>query len=277
MRIAINGTFWAEPHVGSGQYLHHLVAALTRVPSDHRWVLVIPRYTRVTKPVLPGWQVIMMPTPFDRRNRNLAKLWFEQVAFGQACRKLRVDLAHVPYLAPPYRSARPIIVTVHDLIPLLLPTNRGNRAVQLYMRLALAGVRRAALVIADSEHTRQDIVTHLGLPPAGISVTHLAAAPVYSPRDDTAIAEVRDRFRLRPEICVLYRRISGPQERRYADTRLCPRDRRMCRSVRSSSSPEDNRPATTASFRISTGLCLKLALPPMSRCSARSATTIMQR
>src|SRR5688500_2535664 len=104
MRIAINGTFWAQPLVGSGQYLHHLVNTLARVPSDHRYVLAIPRYTGATRPNIPGWQVVMMPTPFDHRSENLAKVWFEQIALRQASRKLKVNLIHVPYFAAPLRS-----------------------------------------------------------------------------------------------------------------------------------------------------------------------------
>jgi glycosyltransferase involved in cell wall biosynthesis len=197
MRIAISGTFWAQPAVGSGQYLHHLVTSLAQIPSDHRYVLVIPRYTGVTKPHIPGWQVVMMPTPFDRRSENLAKVWFEQIALRQASRKLKVNLIHVPYFAAPVRSATPIVVTVHDLIPLLLPEYRGGRGIQTYMRLAAAGAKRAAAVIADSEHTRRDIIEHLHIPPERITVTHLAAAPVYGPRDEATIADTCARLRLR--------------------------------------------------------------------------------
>src|SRR3712207_5610082 len=134
MRIALSGMFWAEPHVGSGQYLHHLVAMLPSMPSRHRYVLVVPRYTTDERPVIPGWQVIWMPTPFDRRNANLAKLWFEQIALGQVSRALRIDVIHVPYFAPPLGMKRPVVVTIHDLIPMLLPEYRGGRAVQAYMR-----------------------------------------------------------------------------------------------------------------------------------------------
>lgn len=197
MRITISGTFWAQPSVGSGQYLHHLVAALAQTPSDHRFVLVIPAYTGAVRPHIPGWQVVMMPTPFDRRSENLAKVWFEQIALRQASRKLKVNLIHVPYFAAPLRSAAPIVVTVHDLIPLLLPEYRGGRSVQTYMKLAAAGAKRANAVIADSEHTRKDIIEHLHIPAERISVTHLAPAPVYGPRDEATIAEACARFRLR--------------------------------------------------------------------------------
>ncbi len=196
MRIAISGMFWAEPAVGSGQYLHHLVSTLAQNPGNRRFVLIIPRYTQPKRPQIHGWQIVMMPTPFDRRNRNLAKLWFEQVALGQVCRKLRVDLLHVPYFAAPRRPPAPVVVTIHDLVPLLLPEYRGGRSVQAYMRLAAAGAKRATRIIADSEHSRRDIIQQLNLPAERITVTHLAASPEYGPRDAATIGEVRNRFRL---------------------------------------------------------------------------------
>ena len=188
--------FWAQPNVGSGQYLHHLISALAQRSSGHRFVLVIPRYTEARRPHIPGCQVVMMPTPFDGRRRNLAKVWFEQIALGQVCRKLKVDLLHVPYFAAPRRAPAPVVVTVHDLVPLLLPAYRGGRGVRAYMRLAAAGARHATRVIADSEHTRRDIVEHLGIPHERIAVTHLAPAPEYGPRDHETIAEVRSRLHL---------------------------------------------------------------------------------
>lgn len=196
MRIAVSGMFWSEPYVGSGQYLQHLVAALHSAPSEHRYVLVLPRYLNPKKPSLPGWQVVSMPTPFDRYNHNLAKVWFEQIALNQVCSKLRVDLVHIPYFAAPLHTRRPVVVTIHDLIPLLVPTNRGGRAVQQYMRLASAGAKRAAAVIADSEHTKHDIIKHLGIIPSRISTIHLAAAPSFGPRDPANINAVRERFRI---------------------------------------------------------------------------------
>lgn len=194
MRIAINGMFWTEPHVGSGQYLHNLVAHFAAHITDHRFVLVIPRYRLAQKPSIPRIQTVLMPTPFDRRNENLAKVWFEQIAINQVCRKLRINLLHVPYFGAPCYSPIPVVATVHDLIPLVLPEYRGSRAVQLYMRLAQAGARQARMLIADSHHTRHDIQQVLGVPEHNIAVTHLAASNEIGPRSDDDIAAARDRF-----------------------------------------------------------------------------------
>ncbi len=198
MRIALSGMFWTEPHVGSGQYLQHLIHRFSAHPAQHRFILIIPRYRlgKQAKPALPQIQTLAMPTPFDRRNANLAKLWFEHIAFGQACRKLRVDVAHVPYFGPPRYAATPLVATVHDLIPILVPENRGGRAVQAYMRLASAGARRADMIIADSHHTKQDVVKQLGIPSQRIEVTHLAASEALQPQPRQAIAAVQEKFRL---------------------------------------------------------------------------------
>lgn len=196
MRIVISGMFWAEPNVGSGRYLHELATTLAQIQTPHQFALVVPHYTRATPPNLEGWQVLTKSTPFDGRSRNLAKLWFEQITFPQTCRQLRADLVHVPYFAAPLRSTCPLVVTIHDLIPLLLPEYHGSRAVQIYMRLAAIGARRATAVIADSDHTRLDVIAHLGIPPERIAITHLAAAPEYIPQTPEVIDEVCARLRI---------------------------------------------------------------------------------
>ncbi len=196
MRIAISGMFWTEPHVGSGQYLHNLVAQFAARASGHQFILVLPRYRGAEQPSLRSFQTVLMPTPYDHRSENLAKVWFEQVALGQICRQMHADVLHVPYFGSPRFSKLPVITTVHDLIPLLVPGNRGGRAVQLYMRLAASSARRAHTVIADSHHTKMDVMQHLGISDERVVVTHLAASPELQPQSATAIAAVKERFQI---------------------------------------------------------------------------------
>lgn len=233
MRIAISGMFWTEPHVGSGQYLHQLIAQFAAHSAGHRFILILPRYLQsqpalgsaAARPSLPHIQTVSMPTPFDGRNEHLAKVWFEQVALGQVCRKLRAEIVHVPYFGAPRYSSIPVIVTVHDLIP-LLPDYRGSRAVQLYTRLVTNTARRATAIIADSQHTKHDLVTTLGVADERIAVTYLAAAPSLQPQSETTIAAVNERYRL-TEPYILY--IGGFDIRKNVTTaiRAFARMRRM--------------------------------------------------
>ncbi|GAC1547693.1 MAG: glycosyltransferase family 1 protein [Herpetosiphon sp.] len=196
MRIAINGTFWQEPHVGSGQYLHNLVQGLPMADPAIKYILVIPRYTNPGHPRVPGVQTVIMPTPFDHSSPRLAKLWFEQIAMVQVAHKLRADVIHVPYFGPPRAGQRPLIVSVLDLIPLLLPAYRGSRAIQAYMRLAAAGTRRAKHLIAISHATAADLRAHLQIPEDRITVTYLAAGPDYVPQSPNVVSQTLVRYHL---------------------------------------------------------------------------------
>lgn len=199
MRIAINGMFWGEPNVGSGQYLRGLVAGLAQHDAGHDYTLLLPAY-RQAEPAdapPPGFSLVAVRTPFDSRNANLAKLWFEQVGVPRAAASLRADLLHVPYFAPPLVSAVPLVASVLDLIPLLLPEYRGGAAVRAYMRLVARAARRAHAVIAISEDSRRDIIVHLGVAPTRVRAIPLAAGAQYWPREPAQVEEAAARYGLR--------------------------------------------------------------------------------
>jgi glycosyltransferase involved in cell wall biosynthesis len=144
-----------------------------------------------------------LSTPFDRISENLSKLWFEQVSFPRAARRQEADLAHVPHWGSSLRPAMPTVVTIHDLIPLLLPSYRGNFLVRSYTRLVSAAARRSAGVITVSRASQQDIVKHLRIPATRVWVTHEAAPPFFRRADGPQIEAVRQKHAL-PEAFLLY-------------------------------------------------------------------------
>lgn len=181
MKLALNATFQARPDTGSGQYLLHLARELAR----------------------PQWAVeqkLFAP----RSQSNLEKLRFEQIGFPSAARKDGADLAHVPYFGPALFPRLPTVVTIHDLIPIVLPAYRGSFRVRAYTWLASVAARRAEAVIADSVSSQQDIVRHLGIPAGRVHVIYLAADERFRPVTNAAqLGAVRARYGL-PEQFVLY-------------------------------------------------------------------------
>ena len=150
-------------------------------------------------------RTIPASTPFDRLNTNLAKLWFEQVTFPRACRRLRADVAFVPYWGSPWWQPCPVVVTVHDLIPLLLPLYRGGMLQRAYTALVSRTARRAAAVLTDSEASRRDIIAHLGIPAERVHAIHLAADPRYRPvTDPDELARIRAKYGLPDAPFLLY-------------------------------------------------------------------------
>ena len=189
MRVAINAWFWDNPTTGSGQYTRRLVEHLAVVAPDAEIVLIAPR-DRISNPK-PQIQNVRFQLTTNRYQltANLGKTWFEQFVFPCTCRRLEADVAHVPYWAPPLSPLIPTVVTIHDLIPLLLREYRRSPLVRLYTALVSTTARSAALVLTDSEASRQNIVTHLGLPRERVHVVYLAADERYTPAPDPLTGE----------------------------------------------------------------------------------------
>ncbi len=203
MHILINGTFWNQPNVGSGQYLHGLIRWLPRVAPQHRYTLLLPATQDPTPEPPVAVSTLTLNTPFDQRNKNLAKLWFEQIRIPQITHRLTKNnqhgtILHIPYFAPPYHSAVPVVTTIPDIIPLILPAYRGNMLVRAYMALVRQTARRSAHLITFSQHSRQDIIKHFNITGENISAIMLAADERYQPAaDQNAVKrEVARRYQL---------------------------------------------------------------------------------
>lgn len=210
MRIAINGFYWGQPTIGSGQYVRSLVKAMAQLNPGNEYVIIVPRENALSDEITPlpdfGERVFLYPErlSFLRVSENIAKLNFEQSGFPRACKREHVDVAHVPYFASPSSPPVPTVVTVHDLIPMILPLYRGTIFVQMYTQLVANAARRANAVIADSECTKRDIVSRLGIDPNRVHIIYLAADARFKPISDPAqIAAVRTRFDL-PEKFLFY-------------------------------------------------------------------------
>ena len=203
MRVAINAWFVDQPTTGSGQYLMHLLQAYAARSVPDRFLLLVGSEQNIPASLTslgPSFEWERLRTPRDGRQRHLAKVWFEQVCVPRACRDWGATLLHVPYWAAPLRSPIPSIVTVHDLIPLLLPAYRGGLLGRLYTALVAYTARRAAAVLTDSEASRADIVRRLGVPIDRVRAIYLATEDRFRPVADhpALLAPVRDKLGLPP-------------------------------------------------------------------------------
>ena len=193
MHIAINGWFWHQAHTGSGQYARRLVHSLSALQRDVKLTVLLSSDHPAKKENL-GSNVSLVHHP--TREGALSKLWWEQVTVPRLASRLGADLLHVPYWAPPLSTAIPTVVTIHDLIPLLLPAYRGNALVRLYTSFVKATSPIADLIVTDSYAARNDIITHLSIDPTRLRVVHLAADPTYSPNPAPDDAEIRNRWQI---------------------------------------------------------------------------------
>lgn len=204
MHIAINAWFGDNPAVGSGQYLRYLLPALLDTDDKLKITLVAGKPTVGLLNESPRVQTVTRPPPLANQARNLAKVWFEQITFPRLCRQIGAEVAHVPYFGSPLWPSIPTVVTIHDLIPLVVPAYRGRLLVRLYTALVSRAARQAAFIMADSEASRRDILHHLPVAANRVQTVYLAPAPHFRPiTDQTAIADMRRKYNL-PDQFMLY-------------------------------------------------------------------------
>jgi glycosyltransferase involved in cell wall biosynthesis len=141
-----------------------------------------------------------------RKIGDLAKLYWEEWETARLAKQHRAQLLHVPYLTAPAPlpgvTSCPVVVTAHDMIPWVVPGYGGSAIARLYFAVALASVRRAALVLSDSEASRLDAIRVLRVPPGRVRTVYLGVEQhrEYSRQE---LEEVRARHRL-PEHYAFY-------------------------------------------------------------------------
>ncbi len=129
-----------------------------------------------------------------------------------AASRYRQSLLHSLYFAAPLYSPIPVVVTVHDLIPLLLPGYHRSRASRMYALLMRSAVRRAHAILTVSDHAREEIVRVLRVPEDRVFVTPEAAGSEFAcASNPVREAEVRARYGL-PERYFLY--LGGAEKRK---------------------------------------------------------------
>ncbi len=205
LRIAVNGWFLNRPDAGSGQYLHYLLTHLPRLPRTIELYLMVP--AELTAAATAYAHVTPVAVTLPKLPAPLRKLWWEQVSVPFMARRLDVDVLWVPYWAAPAWQPRPVAVTVHDLIPRLLPLYRGGLQHRLYTRLVSWTTLRAAAVITVSHASAEDIVRELKIAPQRVHVVYhgpnQTAGRGTAPDDGCEFETVRVRYGL-PERYFLY-------------------------------------------------------------------------
>jgi len=185
---------------GIGRYVVNLARSLAPLLTpDERLTLL---YDPAHPPLLPpskGLQLVpVVASPFSLRQQWTLPLLLRRLASddGQL-------LYHSPYYLMPYRPGVPTVLTVYDLIPLLFPHHSTARARLLFRWMTALALRASHHVIAISEATRRDFVTHFRLPSERITTVNLAADPAFRPQPPEAVIALRARYEL-PDHYVLY-------------------------------------------------------------------------
>jgi glycosyltransferase involved in cell wall biosynthesis len=189
---------------GIGRYTRNLLAAFARrAPADVEWTLLRLRSFAPADPgLLPNHEDIATSR---LRRPELSMLAFDPILLSLELAGRGLDVYHSTQLSLPARRDFPVVVTIHDLAPLIwpreylrLPYARAGHAWQY----ALA--RRADAIIAVSDATKRDVVERLRVPAERVVVVPEAVDSEFDPPSaERGRAVARERFGV-PDHYVLY-------------------------------------------------------------------------
>ena len=191
MRVLIDGRplQGASSVRGIGSYARGLISGFSQLAEPPEVSLLLSRGREFPAEVGPGVR------PARRRIRVVHPTLqpiADPVFVSRALRDARTDVYHAIEFGQPLRTRLPVVVTVHDLIPFIMP--RDYPWVRRARILGLRLLSRADAVIAVSEATRRDVLRFTGTPPERIRVIPEGIAPVFHMAAPEAVAALRARL-----------------------------------------------------------------------------------
>ena len=205
MRIGINALLISMTpsyrNAGISRYTLSLLNALRAFDQSHQYLIFVSeRAVADQLPSTPTSSVALVGRPTTHPARRV--LW-EHLRLAGEARRNNLDLLHAPVNILPLGLACPGIVTIHDLAALRFP-ELFRPARRLYQQAFIRrSARRAALVIAVSEHTRRDVIDLLGVPEERIRVIYPILEERFSrPCSVEAVQQFRQ-YRQLPEQIIL--------------------------------------------------------------------------
>ncbi len=187
IKIGIDLSITRTNQAGTAMYAGRLAEALRRIDAEHDYHIFADETRR---------QMGQGKTLRSRAEVVYHDLIWNHVILPGKARRAGIDLLHMPANIMPVFSPCPTVVSIQDTLPVTMPqhfTFWWSHYARIFMPLS---ARRAALILTDSEASRQDIVKDFRVPPEKVIVTYLAAAPCFQPVSEAVIAVVKRKYRL---------------------------------------------------------------------------------
>ncbi len=197
MRIGIDYTAAIEQRAGIGRYTRELVRALVVADEENSYLLISARGGNRRSSDWPR-NVATKDLPFS--SRALTVMWQRwRLPLPIELFTGRLDIFHSPDFTLPTVRSSATVVTVHDLTFLVHP-ECAHPGVEKYLRRAAPrALERASLVLADSQCTRQDLMSYYGIPAARVAVIPAGVGDEFHPVTDSRMLQaVQDTYQAYP-------------------------------------------------------------------------------
>lgn len=201
-------------YAGVGCYLRHVIQSLSRIDVHNEYTLLLNNsdYLEDVAVPAPHWKKYALT-----RKHRLGTFWWcwDTLYLPAVLLKERIDIYHynslseAEHLAPPISMGKPrLVATIHDLIPLALPSHaaiqKASSCGEFDYFAKLRRLKSADAIFADSACSKRDIVRFMKIPEDRVVVAYNGIEEsFFREPPPEALAQFKQRYAL-PEPMILY-------------------------------------------------------------------------
>lgn len=197
MRVALNATSLLSPLTGIGQYTFQIAQRLAARPDTTLDLFYGTSWGKQVRQA-PVANIAMLKAGFKRFVPFAYELkqLVSQSRFSAGVKLSAPDVYHEPNFIA-FRCDKPSVITVHDLSWLRFAHTHPAERVRAMERYFEPGLRRASMVLTDSEFVRGEVIDTFGIAPERIVAVPLGVEAMFHPRTEPHCQPVLQALSLR--------------------------------------------------------------------------------
>jgi len=117
--------------------------------------------------------------PKYKRDDLIRKIWWENYLLPKKIKEDKCDVFLSLYQSATIIKDAKHIMLVHDIIPKLFPKYLNNLRKKIYQMLVHSAIKKADKIISISHRTEKDLIQHLSIDAAKISVAYIDVDEIY--------------------------------------------------------------------------------------------------
>jgi hypothetical protein len=186
-RIGIDARFYGPLGKGLGRYTQEVVDNVIALDKENEYVIFLSKENFSEFKETERVKKVLTPV----RWYTLA----EQIIMPFYIWREKLDLMHFPHFNVPIFTPVKFVVTIHDLILTKFPTIRATTLSPFFYRIKnvaykiviQSAIKRARMIIAVSQFTKDDIISQFKINPKKIKVTYEGVASFLLARKEKNI------------------------------------------------------------------------------------------
>lgn len=179
MKIGIDGraAVWYKG-TGIGTYTYELLKTLNNIDDINNYMIFSPKNSTIPLNLRNNFETISGET-------TLKESFWDSIDVPNKVVNQPIDLYHIPQngIGMNENLNSPLIITLHDIIPLKLPHTVGDKYLKLFNDKIPKIIEKCEGIITVSQFSKKDISSSFNFPKDKIFVTPLASEEIYKPMD----------------------------------------------------------------------------------------------